>query len=365
MSALGNYMHSATGKILCLAAGFAACSTRQQGPPPQKDAGPIGFQCQIRPDGGFPLDGGIIVTTVNSSIWITGSSLAMDAQGDLYAANGVYWTLIVLRPSGAAEYLCDDEPPYPGQPEPDGWPDAGVIPLESPMGVAVAGDGTLIVTDFDQDQIIKIDVSGAWSVLAGSGKAGYLDGPAAEAEFHSPTGVVVDDGGNAYVSDDGARIRKIDPQGNVTTFAGGATSGFADGQGANARFSGLTNLAIDQRGLIYGGDANNNRIRLIDMNANVTTLAPDAGFGLPSAAAPDNAGNVYVADTGNNRIAKIDPFGNVTTVAGDGTPCGTDGTGGPNGTAQLIGPDSLVVAPNGDIYASEIGSDLRLIHFAH
>ncbi len=364
MGALKNHMHAVAGRTILLAFGLAACSFKPPGPPPPRDAGPGGPQCAVVPEGGFPLDGGIVVTTVKTNIPVLGSSLAMDGQGDLFAADVLFWTLVVLRPSGLAAYLCDDQPLLPGQTEPDGWPDAGVIPLESPSGVAVAADGALIVTGFDQDQIFKIETSGTWSVLAGSGKAGYLDGPSGEAEFDSPSGVVIDDGGSIYVADNGARIRKIDPQGNVTTFAGGSTPGYADGQGLNARFSGLANLAIDRQGLIYGGDVQNNRIRVIDLNANVTTLAPDAGFAIPWAAAPDNAGNVFVADTGANEIRRVDSSGNVTTIAGDGTPCDTDGTGGPTGTAQLIGPESIVVAPNGDIYASEVANSLRLIHFA-
>jgi sugar lactone lactonase YvrE len=360
------------GAAISLAA-LAACGSSKGQAPPPVDGGSPGFHCQEIPTGGFPLDGGIIVTTVMSNIGISGASLAVDSQGDLFAADPAWEFVIELKPSGLAAYLWDANP----NPEPDGWPDAGVIQLvDGPAGVAVEGNGAIVVTAYFSHQVFRIDSSGAVTGVAGNGKEGFQDGPASAAEFAGPNGVVVDAAGNAYVSDNGERLRKVDPDGNVTTVAGGATLGFADGPGTTAQFNGLENLAIGQQGLIYAADTFNNRIRVIDVNGNVTTFAGNgsagyldgpaasAEFNLPEGVALDQVGNVYVADTGNGRVRKIDTVGNVTTIAGNGAACATDGTGGPNGTATLAGPDDIAVMPNGDIYSCELSSPLQVIHFA-
>ena len=123
--------------------------------------------------------------------------------------------------------------------------------------------------------------------LAGSGGAGYDDGPGATAQLSSPQGVARDAAGNTYVADSNNHtIRKIDAAGNVTTLAGLAGApGFADGRGGAARFH------------------------------------------YPSGVAVDFAGNVYVADSSNQRIRKIDTAGNASTLAGNGTAGFDDGPG--------------------------------------
>ncbi|BDD12615.1 hypothetical protein FUAX_50470 (plasmid) [Fulvitalea axinellae] len=179
------------------------------------------------------------------------------------------------------------------------------------------------------------------STLAGSGGAGFLDGDGAMAKFYFPYGVAVDAEGNVYVADfDNSRIRKIvqNPGGtvSVSTLAGIGTPGFQDGSGGTAKFKSPTGVAVDASGNVYVADRTNHRIRKITQNsdgtASVSTLAgtgaldfqdgdgATAKFSFPTGVAVDASGNVYVADRGNNRVRKVAQeavLSGTTSVPGD------------------------------------------------
>jgi sugar lactone lactonase YvrE len=177
--------------------------------------------------------------------------------------------------------------------------------------------------------------AGVVSTLAGRGTAGYLDGPAATAAFNYPIGVAVDGQGTVHVADyNNNCIRAISPAGVVSTWAGTTAPGLQDGPAATARFWEPMSLACDQQGRLYVADARNERIRQISAQGVVSTLAgsgstdvkfvPDnfangpaatALFYYPSGVAVDGQGTVYVADYNNHRIRKI-AAGTVSTVAG-------------------------------------------------
>jgi sugar lactone lactonase YvrE len=133
----------------------------------------------------------------------------------------------------------------------------------APSGIALDKQGNLYVADAGNYRIRKITPGGQVSSFAGSGISGHEDGDAGTARFDYPMDMVIDSAGNLYVLDI-SRIRKVSPQGVVSTIAG-STDGYADGDGVTAKFHTPAGLGIDAEGNIYVADTNNNRIRKISL----------------------------------------------------------------------------------------------------
>lgn len=223
--------------------------------------------------------------------------------------------------------------------------------LRHPSAVLPLPDGSVIVADTGNQVIKRITdgeaarFSGVNLLLneAGLPVGALEDGPPGESSFNSPMGLDMDADGNIYVADAANHaIRKISPDGTVTTIAGDGVIGLQDGPGEQARFYHPSDVAVAPDGTVYVADTLNHVIRRIDANGTVTTLnkpservvevasgvITDAGdyrdgrlanalFNEPSGLAIDEQGNLYVSDTGNQRIRYIDlSRGFVTTVAG-------------------------------------------------
>jgi streptogramin lyase len=240
--------------------------------------------------------------------------------------------------------------------------------LGNPRGVVADPNGNLYVADSYNHLIRKIDSSGDIVIFAGSYPygSGNNDGQISNARFTSPRDLSLDVFGNVYVADTGnSRIRKIDSSGNVTTLAG-SMWGYTDGQGTAAEFATPEGISVDVSGNVYVADTGNNRIRIINSSANVTTIAGSgaigsadgqgmvASFNEPYSVAVDSSGNIYVADTGNHRIRRIDPLSNVTTLAGSGVSGSTDG----HGTAATFNrPHGVSVDISGNVYVADTGNN--------
>lgn len=244
--------------------------------------------------------------------------------------------------------------------------------FNKPVGLAVDKGGNVFVADKLNHSIRKVTQYGVVDTIAGSGKPDFADGEGGAARFNEPHGVAVDESGNVYVADSkNNRIRKITASGNVTTLAGSGIGGNADGQGKEASFNGPNSVAIDGSGNVYVGDRGNNRIRKISPNGTVTTLAgsgkpefadgpgKEASFNQPCGIAVDGIGTVYVADTFNNRIRKIGPSGYVTTLVGSGNPGSEDGYGS---AASFNKPYAIAVDAGGAVYvADQLNHKIRKI----
>ena len=207
----------------------------------------------------------------------------------------------------------------------------------------------------------------AISTLAGVRREyGNQDGTGSSARFESPTATAMDSAGNIYTADTfGQTIRKITPDGTVSTVAGLAYHvGSTDGFGNVARFNFPWGLNIDGAGNLYIADTFNHTIRKITPDGMVSTVAGVVGvrgsndgpvliarFDTPQGIAVDGAGNIYVADTFNQTIRKITPSGMVTTLAGlAGSQGSTDGSGD---AARFNSPFALAVDGAGNLYLAE------------
>ena len=201
-----------------------------------------------------------------------------------------------------------------------------------PWGVAVDGEGNVIVTDYHNHRVRKISTSGTVSTLAGSGTSGSVDGAGTAAQFNYPRGIVVDGEGNIIVADYYTnRVRKISASGTVSTLAGSGTAGFADGAGAAAQFNHPWGVAVDGEGNVIVADCYNHRVRKISTSGTVSTLAgygtagfaDGAGaavhFNSPCKVAVDGEGNVFIAEYSNHCVRKISTSGTFNTLAGSRT----------------------------------------------
>jgi gliding motility-associated-like protein len=206
---------------------------------------------------------------------------------------------------------------------------------------------------------------GQVSTFAGNGSGTSSDGVGTNAGFIDPYGVVVDTKGNVYVSDNPTSIRKITPDGNVITFAGGNTSGFADGQGTAAGFTTPVCMAFDKTGNLFVADFGNGEIRKITPDGTVSTYAGShlnqtsvngnlstARFYGPYGIVFDSHGNMFISETSAQDIKKIDVNGNVTTFAGvNGTSGNVDG---PGVTAEFNGPGFLAIDASDNLYMTDM-----------
>jgi len=237
--------------------------------------------------------------------------------------------------------------------------------FNTPSGLALAADGTIYVADTGNNAIRRITPDGLVSTLAGDGIAGNRDGPGYQARFNGPVGVAVDAAGRVIVADTyNDRIRVIHPEGTVSTLAGSGEPGLLDGVAAHARFDTPCGVAIDPAGRILVADTGNGLVRTITPDGVVSTLSsPADGIVRPVAIAAGRNGEAYVTDD-RGRIIELSPDGTARIVAGS-SPGFRDGPGRdarfrqPSGIA-VAGPARLIVADTGNALVRVVGAPSRL-----
>jgi len=235
------------------------------------------------------------------------------------------------------------------------------------MDVAADSAGNLYVADSRNNLIRKISADGAVTTLAGSGKQGSDDGKGTAASFFFPTALAADANGVVYVADThNNMIRKIRPDGTVTTIAGRISAEVAKYRDTVIKFDNPYGIAVDKAGNVFVADWERDMIKKISPGGKVSAFAGNsekgakdgkgaaATFYLPEGLAIDKAGNLYVADCYNNMIRKISPGGIVSTVAGNVKKGSKDGKGK---TASFSHPDGLAVDRSGNVYVADVGNN--------
>ncbi len=298
------------------------------------------------------------------------AGLAVDDKGNVYIADrenhvvrrvdekGIITT---IAGTGTAGFSGDGGPATQAQ-------------LNLPSGIALDNKGNIFIADRSNNRVRKIDANGVISTYAGNGDTGYSGdaGPAVKARVDRPFGVATDDKGNLFIADRGNnRIRKVNPEGIITTVGGDGGFFFIgdNGPAYRASIAGPTGVAVDKKGNIYIADRNNNRIRVIDSQGMIRTiagtgqqdyngdseLARDTNLHLPFGVAVEPDGSLLVIDRSHYRIRRIDlKKGTIETVAGNGKKQFA-GDGGPATGAVLNFPHGMVVDKDGNLLFSDKG----------
>lgn len=275
----------------------------------EKDVTGLTSQSSATDEYGMPV-GGYRDGSAAEAMFNSPKGIARDEAGVLYVADSANGAVRTLDPRGNVNTL--------------------VTGLNCPTGIVLGNEGDIYVTETLNHRILKIDTQGLWTVLAGGSytlKEGetvgaFADGKGEQAQFNEPQGIARDDEGNLYVADSGnQRIRKITPEGIVTTLAGSGkeaientsylAGGYQDGDGKNAQFNFPLGLAVGKDKTVYVADSLNHCIRKITSEGVVSTLAgaadPGKGdgsavlaqFNTPSDILLREDGSLLIVDQGN------------------------------------------------------------------
>ncbi|MEW2611115.1 RICIN domain-containing protein [Streptomyces sp. NPDC047880] len=263
--------------------------------------------------------------------------------------------------TGAAGFKGDNEPAVSAQ-------------VNRPYGIAVDSTGTLYFSDFNNHRVRKITTDGKISTVAGTGVAGFSgdNGPAVAAQLNCPREVAVDSAGAVYIADgNNHRVRKVTPDGRISTVAGTGAAGFSgdDGPATAARLNLPMGVAVDSGGALYVSEYHTNRVRKITADGHISTYvgtgavgaggdggpAVSAQLNRPHALAVDGTGALYVADYANHRVRTVTADGKISTAAGTGT-AGFSGDDGPAASARLNGPVGVAVDSAGVLCIADYGN---------
>jgi hypothetical protein len=252
--------------------------------------------------------------------------------------------------------------------------------LNMPMGVAVQGDGGVLIADSNNHRIRRVSPEGTITTVAGTGEEGFSGdgGRATAAKLDLPVDVAATRDGGFLIADYiNNRIRRVSPGGTITTVAGTGAEGFSgDGGAATAARMGYPNgVSATADGGFLIADYEYNRVRRVSPTGTITTVAGSGGLGMggfsgdggPAKGAqldsvsdavetPD--GGLLITDTGNNRIRRVSPTGTITTVAGSlGFPGGFFGDGGLATLAGLRAPDGVAVTATGGFLITDTNNN--------
>ncbi|MYM67672.1 gluconolaconase [Pseudoduganella sp. FT55W] len=288
--------------------------------------------------------------------------VVLDQEGNLYVADGGDNNSIRKID------MAGDGSTFAGGTEGYAEGKGSLASFNTPSGMAIDSAGNLYVADTGNNAIRKITSEGVVSTLAGDGLAGDKDGKGAGAQFNGPVGVAVDAAGNVFVADTyNDRIRRVAPDGTVTTIAGGKRAGKADGAAAQALFDTPTGIALAANGDLYIADTANHAIRKLDKDGNVSTVAAakeddrDSLLRSPVGIALTKDGFLYLASSAHGRVAQITPAGEVAALQDVDHPAQPNV--GADGGVRLYSPRGIAVSKDGSLFVTD-GATFRLHHLA-
>ena len=293
--------------------------------------------------------------------------VAVDGRGNLLITDNDNERIREISLDGIISTIAGADTPS------DFWGDGGIAtsarlgigpsyePAFSSLAVNRAGD--LFISDWGNNRVRRVSANGIITTVAGNGTPGSSGdgGRAVNAELTSPLGVAVDGSGSLFIACHD-RVRKVSPNGTISTVVGGGTSGPGDGgQGTRAQLRAAIAVAVDDAGNLFIADSHRIR-KLSSATGIITTVAGDGMFGNSGDGGPatsarlgsvaglavDAAGNVFLADHWHHRIRRVSTSGIITTVAG--SDWGFSGDGGPAIDAQLSGPTSVAVDRAGNLF---------------
>lgn len=228
--------------------------------------------------------------------------------------------------------------------------------FNTPSGIAIDKQGNLYVADTGNHAIRKISRQGRVTTLAGNGQPGYRDGDSSSAQLNAPLGVAVDANGNVYVADTyNDKIRRISPDGKVSTIAGGKRNGFLDGAAGDALFDTPSGIAINSHKDLIIADTRNNAIRKLTQTGVVSTLQQsasndkDALMRRPVGLAVSHDDHVYIGENGEGRILHLTPEGILRGITG----IDVDFVAGDEKILRLSSPTGLLVTATGDVMVAD------------
>jgi uncharacterized protein (TIGR03437 family) len=293
--------------------------------------------------------------------------LVFDGAGNLYISDSSNNVIRKVTPAGTISTLVTPQLANP----------AGLA-MDAAGNLYIAVQGSRFSASTNNNSILKVSPGGTVTTVAGNGTGGFSGdgGPATGAELDGPSGVAVDAQGNLYIADTlNNRVRKVTPDGTISTVAGNGTSLFSGdgGPAVAAQLSGPQGLALDAGGDLFIADTGNNVVRKVSAGGTITTVAGNGTAGFsgdggeataaqlngPAGVAVDSNGNVFISDTANERVRKVSANGVITTYAGNGSspPASmnpiTVGDGGPAISAELSTPLGLALDAAGNLYIAD------------
>jgi RHS repeat-associated protein len=312
-------------------------------------------------------------TTVSLNLGPCFSGLAVGPDGSLYIADSGNSQVRRVGPDGLLTIFAGTGTFGSGG---DGGP-AIKASLEHPTGLALGPDGSLYIADSSDSRVRRVGPDGTITAFAGTTRGGFSGdgGPATAAALNFPVGLAVGPDGSLYIADEGNfRVRRVGPDGLITTFAGTGVRGFS-GDGGPATAASLrihcSGLVVGRDGSVYIADSDSSRVRRVGPDGLIATFAGTgnqgfSGDGGPAATAsmaipqglalgPD--GSLYIADSVNSLVRRVGPEGIISTVAGKPFAAGFGGDGGPATAASLLVPAALALGPDGPLYIADDGNE--------